>query len=363
MSLIIADRVKETSSSVGAGDLTLDGAITGFQTFAAKCAIGDTFYYALQAVDGGGAPTGEWECGLGTYSAANVLTRTTVTASSTGSILSLAAGSNQVFIAMPAEQVAWLREKLSSERTYYVSTTGSDSADGLTVGTPFLTIQKAVKVVCNQLDTQDYGVTIQLADGTYTAGAGFTSKVGSGAVTIKGNTTTPSNVLVSCVSANCFWATSNSNSVWTVKDLKVQTTTAGSGLLATEASAVIQFSNIEFGVCVTAHTYADNYGRIQCVGNYKIVGGAQFHHQVSGCGVINVTAKTVTITGTPYFSVAYAWADSLGAMVLYANTYSGAATGQRYALTRLSIIHVNGAAITYLPGNTAGVVSTGSVYS
>jgi hypothetical protein len=94
----IQDRVKETTTTTGTGALTLAGAMTGFRAFSSVCAIGDTFYYALQAVDSNGNPTGAWETGIGTYSAANTLTRTTFLASSTGAFLSLAAGTTQVWL-------------------------------------------------------------------------------------------------------------------------------------------------------------------------------------------------------------------------------------------------------------------------
>ena len=54
------------------------------------------------------------------------------------------------------------REVLTAARTYYVDPTGgSDSADGLTTSTPFLTIQHAIDVVAS-LDISIYDVTIDL---------------------------------------------------------------------------------------------------------------------------------------------------------------------------------------------------------
>lgn len=103
MAHVIQDRVKETTTTTGTGALTLAGAATGYQAFSAVCSTGDTLYYALQAVDGSGAPTGDWEVGFGTYSGANTLTRTSVLASSnSGAAVSLASGTKQVWLDMPA---------------------------------------------------------------------------------------------------------------------------------------------------------------------------------------------------------------------------------------------------------------------
>lgn len=111
MALIVADRVKETSTTTGTGAFTLAGAMTGFRAFSAVCAVADTCYYCIQAVDGDGNPTGEWEVGSGTYSAANTLTRTTVLSSSTGSAVNFAAGTKQVWVDLAAAQVLPVLDK------------------------------------------------------------------------------------------------------------------------------------------------------------------------------------------------------------------------------------------------------------
>lgn len=105
--LIIADRIKETSTTTGAGALALAGAMTGFRRFSAVCSPGDTLYYAAQAVDGNGVPTGEWEVGLGTYSGVNTLTRTTPQASSNGgAAVDFAVGTKQVWLDLTASQLS-----------------------------------------------------------------------------------------------------------------------------------------------------------------------------------------------------------------------------------------------------------------
>lgn len=99
MAYIVEDRVAETSTSTGTGDFTVTGAFTGFRAFSAVCVVSDTIPYMIEAVDGSGIPTGEWETGIGTYSAANTLTRTTISRSSnSNAAVSFSAGTKRVVL-------------------------------------------------------------------------------------------------------------------------------------------------------------------------------------------------------------------------------------------------------------------------
>lgn len=99
MALIVADRVFETSVTTGTGALALAAAVTGYRRFSSVMSTSDTCYYAIVAVDVNGNPSGDWECGLGTYSSANTLTRTTPAASSNaGAAVDFAAGTKHVFL-------------------------------------------------------------------------------------------------------------------------------------------------------------------------------------------------------------------------------------------------------------------------
>ena len=98
MALVLADRVKETTTTTGTGTVTLLGASTGFQSFAAV-GNGNTTYYTIA-----GQTTSEWEVGIGTYtSAGTTLSRDTVLASSNaGSLVTFSAGTKDVFVTYPA---------------------------------------------------------------------------------------------------------------------------------------------------------------------------------------------------------------------------------------------------------------------
>jgi len=105
MALVVADRVKETTTTTGTGAITLAGAEVNFVAFSSVLSDGDTTYYAI--VDDANQ---DFEVGLGTYATSgNTLTRTTVLASSNGgSAVNFSAGSKDVFINYPAGKSAYL---------------------------------------------------------------------------------------------------------------------------------------------------------------------------------------------------------------------------------------------------------------
>ena len=104
MALVLANRVRETTTTTGTGTVTLAGAVTGYQSFSA---IGNanTTYYTIS-----GQGTSEWEVGIGTYtSSGTTLSRDTVLASSNaGSLVSFSAGTKDVFVTYPSNKAVYL---------------------------------------------------------------------------------------------------------------------------------------------------------------------------------------------------------------------------------------------------------------
>lgn len=100
MALVLADRVKETTTTTGTGTVTLLGASTGYQSFAAV-GNANTTYYTIA-----GQTTSEWEVGIGTYTASGTtLSRTTVLSSSnSGSLVTFSAGTKDVFVTYPSSR-------------------------------------------------------------------------------------------------------------------------------------------------------------------------------------------------------------------------------------------------------------------
>ena len=102
MALVINDRVKETTTTTGTGTVSLGGATTGFETFAAGIGNSNTTYYVIAH-----QTANEWEVGLGTLDGdSSDLARTTVISSSNSdSAVDFAAGTKDVFCTVPASKL------------------------------------------------------------------------------------------------------------------------------------------------------------------------------------------------------------------------------------------------------------------
>jgi hypothetical protein len=102
MAFVRKDRVRERSTSTGTGVFTLTGAPSGYRAFSSVCSVSDTFWYAIVH------PGTAWEVGLGTYSGASQITRTTVyDSSNAGAAVNFAGGSKDVFIGLPARNASF----------------------------------------------------------------------------------------------------------------------------------------------------------------------------------------------------------------------------------------------------------------
>ena len=145
MAFVLADRVKETTTTTGTGTVTLLGASTGFQSFSA---IGNTntTYYTIAGQTGS-----EWEVGIGTYtSSGTTLARTTVISSSNaGAVVNFSAGTKDVFVTYPAEFTAnaiggGIGAVLLNASTATVSGSVATGQNGFTVGP--LTVNSGVTI-------------------------------------------------------------------------------------------------------------------------------------------------------------------------------------------------------------------------
>ena len=106
MALVIADRVKETTTTTGTGTINLAGAASGFQSFVSGVGNSNTTFYTIEDANGA------WEIGIGTITDASpdTLARTTVLATSNGDTtkITLSSGTHTVFGTYPAGKAVYL---------------------------------------------------------------------------------------------------------------------------------------------------------------------------------------------------------------------------------------------------------------
>jgi len=96
MAFVINDRVKETTSTLGTGTVTLSGAALGFQSFSSGIGAGNSTYYTL-------ALGSQFEVGIGTLTNATTFTRDSViTSSNASTLVNFSSGVKDIFCALPA---------------------------------------------------------------------------------------------------------------------------------------------------------------------------------------------------------------------------------------------------------------------
>ena len=131
---VFADRVQESWTGTGTGAITLGGALTGFQSFAAAFGSGSVANVPYTIVDG----AGNWETGHGTLSGSTNLTRSVVSSSNANALVNFPSGTKNVFNALLATDAVGLAIKniFTSQNvvtpTTLVQTTGTVAIDAST---------------------------------------------------------------------------------------------------------------------------------------------------------------------------------------------------------------------------------------
>jgi len=158
MALILADRVKQSTTTTGTSDFVLSGSVTGFQTFAAGVGANNTTYYSV-------ADGADWEIGLGTLSNDGLtLARTTVLQSSNADAkVGFAAGTKEVFVTYPADKA--VSDITSTDASIVVSRNGSIFDLAVSEASPASTLLTAVRNTTGATLTKGTAVYISGASG------------------------------------------------------------------------------------------------------------------------------------------------------------------------------------------------------
>lgn len=256
-----------------------------------------------------------------------------------------------------------IRETLAANRTYYVRTDGADANNGLsnTSAGAFLTIQKAWNTIV-AVDLNGFTATIKLGNtGTFTAGLAATVSPVGGDVIIEGDTTTPANTVLS-TATNAINIACAANV--TTRHFKVQAT-SGYALLTSHPAARITIDNgMNFGPCSGGSHMGALPGLFKLTSkSYAISGGAVCHMAANLGGFFDFVSPIVTLTGTPAFSYVFAYADTNAAISCFGATFTGVATGSRYASVLNGVIKTSGGGAAYFPGSAVGSTASGGQYS
>lgn len=273
------------------------------------------------------------------------------------------------------------RTTLTAATTYYVRTDGSDSSSGLidAPGGGFATLQHAIDVV-SALDRGLFGVTIQVRAGTFAPGAGVLLRPGLGSlpITIVGDTTTPTNVVLNTGSGACFSGNQLGDTVYNILGMQLRST--NSCILATGATQ-IGFERLTFGVDgVTmsgAHMNAQNGGQIRnlngAAGAYTVLGSAFAHIIAAFVSVVDVSGTTITwspTNNTFQFTVFSADVSEINLQTCKLSVATGNpgandanVHGIRFSSAGNAIVRVTGVPDpNFVPGDQSGQLSFGGQY-
>jgi hypothetical protein len=129
MALIVKDRVQETSSTTGTGTFTLDGALSGFETFSSAIGNTNTTYYCIVNANG------EFEVGLGTVGAGTLARDTILSSSNSDAAVNFSAGTKNVFCTQPAGKALYTDASGNAIALGTVASATLTNATGLPIAT------------------------------------------------------------------------------------------------------------------------------------------------------------------------------------------------------------------------------------
>ena len=264
-------------------------------------------------------------------------------------------------------------QALSSARDLYVNaTTGNDNNNGLTTGTAFATIGRAMAYI-RATNLNGFPITVHVADGNYApfslARPLYGSGSGYGAVTVIGNLSNPQNCSISAAVGNAIGCDLDAGS-YVVRGFKVAAV-AGYGIVGLGRASQVQIGCIEFGACALGHFHSQGAvcGYLGVDGGYtsefiRISGGGFSHVSLDDLGAVNNQRPALIFANATAFTGAFAIAGNLShATLVFSSITNGSyATGLRYQVAGNSFIDTGGGA-SYLPGDSAGASASGGQYA
>lgn len=228
------------------------------------------------------------------------------------------------------DMIGRARRRLAADQTYYVRTDGNDSNAGTTntSGGAFLTIQQAIDTVYATLDLNGNVVTIQVADGAYTAPIAVHG-LPLGASTnqplrILGNEVTPANVAISVAGNNALTMESGAYLLLA----GVSTSTAGTGAgWSVMGGSMLEHRNCRFNSVASDMIITQHHATVRALGPTTVAGNAVTFLHATKRSIIDFAAQTLTYVSNPTFST-YLFGINDASINLDSATIVGTATGR-----------------------------------
>lgn len=352
------DRVKQVCTGSGQGPLTLGSPLTSFVGLENVCANNDLFSYEVHSVDANGAPTGQWEVGVGqlvTGAPATIKRVLRLDGSDAGfDFVDFTAGDKHIALTVPAAQAGGLR-MVSGNRdapgaapTFYVRAGGNNNNSGLIDddANAFANIYGAVEVASKLCSR----AKIVVGPGDFSAVEPFVSAQSGPRLELK---------IVGDSATTTFLPKlfAGHNTYLYVHDASV------AGLTAWGASAYVYGENLAFAAAAGDHHIEALYGGLVEVWGYAVAGGAGGAHLHAGPGGTIISAGDIDLAADVTFGAG--WAACLKGMghidagdaVIALNGH--VVTGPRYDIRGNGVLFTNGGGASFLPGSSAGVTSAG----
>lgn len=257
------------------------------------------------------------------------------------------------------------RIQLQANLNVYVNgSVGSDSNNGLSAGNPFATMQHAWNYLLNNYDLNGFSAAIiQSGTNTDTLNANGIIVGATAAQSLRITV----NGTWSVTNGSCIISNGASFLVNGSGTLSASGTGIGQGyaIVAFTGSQII-FNGISFGACGVAHIGASTNSSVSSNGSYTVNGSAPIHMSAAFSASVSIV-NSITFSG----SIAFGTTGVAGFLSLSdcasANmgslTFTGTPTGRRYYSANGASINTSGGGATFLPGNAAGALVNGGLYS
>jgi hypothetical protein len=254
------------------------------------------------------------------------------------------------------------RETLSSNRTFFIRSDGSDGNSGShdSPEAAFRTWQHACRVA-SKFDFGGNVVTIQHGAERgvkqFAAGCTITGLTGGGLLRLRGN----GKSTIIGTTDNCITAQQVGGTIVQIENLQLTSANA-TCLRAAYMSLVTIGENVAFGAAGMYHIWVhDNQACVQMLNvSCEINGSARSHLFIQNGGHVFVESCTINLVGSPHFSEGYVQPYMRGSLQYVENNVIGSATGSRFNANYLSIINLHGERETVLPGDRPGTLANGS---